>query len=259
MQRNCLEVQSLQRAVDILEFIGNNPAPVSLKTITNSVQLPKSTVYRMLSNLELRGYICCGNDGGYRLGYKFMMMGQRVEQGFEVKHLARPHMSILNNSSKESVHLAVLNKGRVLYVDTFDSPLPVRLVAKIGGTNSVHCTALGKALLSGHNDAQIEEILAEHGMEKRTRFTLETPQQFLVEMEAVRRQGYAFDYRESDLECSCISAPVYNYQGKVVAAISVSGPVNRFGRDMMVTKVAPKLLAAAQTISQALGSPSGGL
>lgn len=255
MHKNCLEVQSLQRAIDILEVVGNNAKPVPLKTITAQLGLPKSTVYRLLTNLETRGYVRCTCDGGYQLGFRFMMMGQRVEQAFDVKHFARPQMAILNGYSKESVHLAVLHGTKVLYVDTMDCPLPIRLVAKVGATNAVHCTALGKALLIGHRDEEIREILQAEGMEKRTRYTLTTPEAFLAEMETVRRQGFAFDYRESDPDCSCVGAPIYNHLGKVVAAISVSGPVSRVPKNLMAAKVAPRLLVAVRHISKELGAP----
>lgn len=253
MQKNSVEVQALQRALDILEVIGNSSSPVTLKNITAMVDLPKSTVYRLLSNLESRGYVRCGNDGRYTLGLKLLMMSQRMEQGFELKHVARPYMVKLNELSKESVHLGVLNNNKVLYVDTIDSPQVIRLVAEVGSTNAVHCTALGKALLIGHSDDAIKQVLHDAGMEKRTPYTLVTPESFLAEMQIVRAQGYALDVCESNEHCCCVSAPIYNHHGDVVAAISISGPASRVSRDLMKNELAPKLKEATQAISQFLG------
>jgi DNA-binding IclR family transcriptional regulator len=154
-----LEVQSLQRTFDILEVVGNSVKPVSLKYITDETKLPKSTVYRLLNNLENRGYVQCDSNGNYRLGMQILMMSQRAEQKFEIKHVARKYLQQLNVFTMETVHLGTLEKNRVLYVDTVESPHALRLVAKLGTTNSVHCTALGKALLCKHEDEAIREIL----------------------------------------------------------------------------------------------------
>lgn len=254
MQKNVLEVQVLQRAMDVLDVIGRNGEPVTLKKITEQVALPKSTVYRILSNLESRGYICCGADGGYRLGMTFIALGLRAEKGFELKRLARPYMSKLNEATSETVHLGVLEKNRVLYVDSIDSPHAIRLVAKIGGTNAVHCTSLGKALLIKQSDDEIRQILAEEGMGERTHYTLSQPDAFLKEMEVVRRLGFSVDDRESGEDCFCVGAPIYNHLGHVIAAISISGPTSRVSRQLAETQLVPKLLEATRNISKSLGA-----
>lgn len=256
MEKSFLEVQVLQRAMDILEVIGTSAEPVSLKGITDRVGLPKSTVYRILSNLEARGYVCCSSEGRYRLGLKFLTLGQKAEQGFELKRVARPHMARLNQFTSESVHLGVLAKNRVLYVDSIDSPHSIRLVAQIGGTNALHCTSLGKALLIAHDDEEIRQMLTEAGMERRTHYTLATPDAFLKEMEVVRRVGFSFDDRESGDDCFCLGAPIYNHFGQVTAAISVSGPISRVSRRIAETVVAPRLLEATRAVSKALGHVS---
>jgi Transcriptional regulator len=253
MERHILEVQVLQRAMDVLEVIGTSAEPVSLKYITEHVGLPKSTVYRILSNLEARGYVCCSSEGGYRLGLTFLTLGQKAEKGFELKRLARPHMARLNQLTSESVHLGVLARNRVLYLDSIDSPHSIRLVAQIGGSNFVHCTSLGKALLIAHSDEEIRQILDEAGMVRRTHYTIVTPDAFLKEMEVVRRIGFGFDDRESGDDCFCIGAPIYNHLGQVLAAISVSGPISRVSRRTADTLVTPRLLEATRTMSKALG------
>jgi DNA-binding IclR family transcriptional regulator len=254
MRQNVLKVQVLQRAIDILEIIGGDSGPVSLKRLTEQVGLPKSTVYRLLTNLEARGLVSCGSDGGYRLGLNFLLLGQRAEKGFEIKRLARPYIAKLNEFTAESVHLGVLQKNRVLYVDSIDSPHSIRLVAQIGGTNSVHCTSLGKVLLLRHSDDEIRQILAEEGLEPRTPYTILSPEAYIREMEEVRRQGYSIDDRESGEDCFCIGAPVYGRFGQIVAAISVSGPTSRISRPLAQTHFAPKLLEATKSLSKSLGS-----
>jgi DNA-binding IclR family transcriptional regulator len=248
-----LEVQSLQRAFDILEVIGNNIAPVSLKYITDETGLPKSTVYRLLNNLEKRDYARCDSNGNYRLGLQLLMMSQRAEQNFDIKNLARKYLHLLNDLTKETIHLGILVKNRVLYVDTVESPHALRLVAKLGTTNSVHCTALGKALLIRHDNAKIRAILEAEGMERRTEYTLCTCDDYLREMALVRECGYALDDCECELDGRCIGAPIYDNVGDVVAAISISGLVSRFSREYVEQEVAVKLLESTKEISRSLG------
>jgi DNA-binding IclR family transcriptional regulator len=248
-----LEVQSLQRTFDILEVVGNSIKPVSLKYITDMTGLPKSTVYRLLNNLENRDYVRCDSNGNYRLGIQLLMMSQRAEQKFEIKHLAGKYLQELNVFTKETVHLGTLEKNRVLYVDTVESPHALRLVAKLGTTNSVHCTALGKVLLYKHEDNIIREILINEGMEKRTQYTLITPDDYIQHLAVVRKQGYAVDNCESEIDGRCIAAPIFDNTGKVIAAISISGLASRFSREFIEHEVVDKLLTATREVSHTLG------
>lgn len=248
-----LEVQSLQRTFDILEVVANSVSPVSLKYITDETGLPKSTVYRLLSNLEKRDYVKCDSNGSYRLGIQLLMMSQRAEQNFDIKNLARKYLQQLNELTKETVHLGILAKNRVLYVDTVESPHALRLVAKLGTTNSVHCTALGKALLINHDEDKLREILAADGMERRTEYTLCTAEDYLAEIVKVRQRGYALDDCESELDGRCIAAPIYDNAGLVVAAISISGLASRFSKEHIEQKVTGKLLESTGEISKTLG------
>jgi DNA-binding IclR family transcriptional regulator len=198
----------------------------------------------------------CNQDGSYRLGLKFLVLSQRADQSFELKQLVRPFLLQLSELTKETVHLGMLQQGKVVYVDTVDSPQSVRLVAQLGSNNPVHCTSLGKALLINTPNEQILLMLDAAGMERRTDFTLTTREEFLADMARVRKRGYSFDDMESAAECRCVGAPIYDHDGNVVAAISISGPASRFALDLIEREVAPKLVAATQKISRFLGMMS---
>lgn len=246
-----LEVQSLMRALDILEVVGSSTKAVTLKAITEKVGLPKSTVYRLLSNLESREYVRCNIDGTYQLGLKLLTISLQVEQNFELKQAARPYLVALNKETQETVHLAILQGGRVLYIDTIESPQPIRLVARIGACNPVHCTALGKALLFSHSDEEIARLLRIYGMEKRTEFTLRSIEEFQADVHECRLRGYAFDEKESSLDARCVSAPIYGPRVGVTAAISVSGPAVRYSQEMCAD-VGQQLMKAAKEIGDVL-------
>lgn len=256
MGKQFLEVQSLQRALDILESIACSKKPVPLKTLADTTGLPKSTVYRLVGNLENRDYVRCNQDGSYQLGLKFLVLSQRADQSFELKQLVRPSLLQLSELTRETVHLGMLQQGKVVYGDTVDSPQSIRLVAQLGSNNPIHCTSLGKALLINTPDEQIWRMLDAAGMERRTEFTIVTQEAFLADMAQVRKRGYSFDDRESAIECRCVGAPIYDHDGNVVAAISISGPESRFSIELIEGEVAPRLLAATQKISRFLGMMS---
>jgi DNA-binding IclR family transcriptional regulator len=251
-----LEVQSLMRALDILEIVGNSARAVSLKVITDKVGLPKSTVYRLLSNLESRDYVRCNCDGTYQLGLQLLTVSLQFEQNFELKQTARPYLVSLNEATQESVHLGILQGGKVIYIDTIESPQLVRLVAKIGAANSVHCTSLGKALMISRDDEEIAKLLRLQGMEKRTEFTIRDIGSFLEEMALVRKMGFAFDERESAPDCRCVGAPIFGPKGDAIAAISVSGPASRYTPET-AREVGSKLVSIAQEISDKLSHKVG--
>ena len=253
-----LSVQSLHRALTILETVGNHPAPITLRQLTEKTELPKPTVYRLLRNLEDRSYVSCDSNGHYRLGTQFLTLSRWAERDFEIKQLARKHLEYLNELSKETVHLAILDQQRVLYIDTVESPHALRLVAKLGSTNSVHCTALGKALLIHYPDVKIKEILEAHGMERRTAYTLTTPEAYLQEMAQVRRCGYALDDRESELDGRCVGAPIFDQNGTAIAAISISGLSTRFSREHIENNIVSSLLERTALLSKILGHTEKG-
>lgn len=248
-----MEVQSLNRALNILETVGQSETPLSLKEITDLTGLPKPTVYRLVRNLEYRNYIACDSTGKYHLGLQILLLNRWAERDFDLKLVVKPHLAFLSELSKETVHLAVLDHNRVLYIDTIESPHALRLVAKLGSTNSVHCTALGKALLIKHSDQEILDILEEQGMEKRSEYTITTPVEYLRHMRIVRSKGYAIDERESELEGRCVGAPIYDHTGKVVAAISISGLSTRFTVPHIEKDIVPHLLDRTKRISRMLG------
>lgn len=246
-----LEVQSLMRALDILEAVGASEYSVSLKWITERVGLPKSTVYRLLSNLESREYVRCNIDGTYQLGLKLLTVSLQVERNFELKQTVHSYLLALNEATRETVHLAILQGGKVVYIDTIESPQSIRLVAKIGASNPVHCTALGKALLFGQSDEEVIRLLRIHGMEKRTEFTIRSVDEFLSDLTECRARGYAFDEKESALDARCVGVPIFGPKGDVIAAMSVSGPAVRYSREMGA-EVGGKLIQAAKEISEVL-------
>ncbi|MFZ5945330.1 MAG: IclR family transcriptional regulator [Bacillota bacterium] len=247
------QIQSLDRAFTLIDIIANANEPLSLKTITNMANLPKPTVYRMLSSLETWGYLEQDQNNYYKLGTKFLLLGSKVHESLEIQKIARPFLQELNNETNETVFLGVLDKGRSLYLDKLDSTHTVRLVSRIGSRNYLHSTGLGKCLLLGLSKQQITEITEQHGMPAMTENTITNLEDLLKYIEKYKEEGYAIDNLENEEGVRCVAAPVRDYQGQVIAAVSISGPAQRITDDAISTKLLPALIKTTTKISRRLG------
>lgn len=249
-------VQSVHRTLEILEEIskGKNSGK-SVSELSKSLNLPVSTVYRLIQNLVARNYLYERDDGNYTLGLKLLELGSLVQKNLEIRSLARKTMESLNKETKETIYLAKLDKqdGSLIYIDKFESLRNVTLTAGIGTRNYLHSTANGKCLVAGFNDGEIKYLLAKKGMPPLTDKTITTVDAFLQEIAKVREEGYALDDLENEENVRCVAAPIYDYGKKIVASISISGVSTNMSLGHLQTTYKDLIKAAARDISLKLG------
>lgn len=247
------KVQSLDRAFLLLDIIANAQENLTLKTISQVADLPKPTVYRILSSLEAWGYIEMDDRKGYKLGVKLLQLGAQVQEELDIRKVARPFLKELNNLTKETVFLSVMHKGRGLYIDKLDGQHSVRLVAQVGSLNYLHSTGMGKCLLAGLAKDQVEKIIVKQGLPRLTEKTITEPEMLFNQLAVIKEQGYAIDDMEGEEGVRCVAAPIKDHEGKVVAAISISGPAVRITCEAIENTLKAVLLETAHQISGALG------
>jgi Transcriptional regulator len=247
------DIQSLQRAFDLLDIVGSSESALSLKEIALESGLPRSSTYRFLRNLEYRGYLRCDEEGRYHLGLKLLYLQQRGEQKFDLKNQARPYLENLSGITGETVHLGVLFENRVLYVDSLESSHLIRMVAQVGSTIGVYCTSLGKALVMDLSEQEIQAILKAEPLKQLTQWTLTSEKSFLDAVKQARRQGFAVDERENNPDSRCVGAPIRDREGRIVGALSISGPISRMAGSYMKDVAIPALLRETGELSKMLG------
>ena len=164
---------------------------------------------------------------------------------------AIPYLHQLAAKYSETVHLAVLSRGVVVYIDKVDSDHSIRITSNVGGWNPAHCTGVGKVLLAGLTDVELESTVQEINMKKFTPNTITSMVQLKEIIQNIRLQGYALDNEEIEIGLTCVAAPVKNHKGKVVASISISGPTNRM-KDRL-EQMRDEVIVAARNISAELG------
>ena len=252
-------VQSLERALTIMEVMAEEKSPLAVSDIAAKVGLKISTVHRLLSTLCHRHYVEQDPDNKYRLGLKLLEVGNSSLYYSDVRKVARPFMEELVEVCNESVNLAVLDDNHVVYIDNVESKniIMVKMFAQVGNRGSVHCTGTGKALMAFLPEKRIDEILVNTEFEKHTNETITNIKDFKKELERVRNEGYALDWGEREEHVRCIAAPIFNHEGDVVASISVSGPSNRITTVYMKNELAGLVKEYATKISRRMGYTKG--
>ena len=245
-------IQSVDRALDILELYLHSPEELSVKEISEAMGLSKSTVHGLIKTLEQRGYLK-QNPGNmkYRLGMKLFSLGNVVADHLDIRRIARPVIRRLVDNIKETVHLAVLNGDEVVYTEKVEGPGALRMYSQVGRRVPVYCTGVGKVILAFQDEETVERLLSKETLRALTPHTITDKAKLKAHLAAIREQGYALDNEEIELGLRCVAAPIYDHQGKVFASISCAGPAIRMsgGLDSKIKAMKD----AALEISRLLG------
>jgi len=252
---NHTAVGVITKVLRILEAIQGSPSGLTLKNICETTAINKSTAHRFLMHLVHEEYLIRTESGAYMIGAKLSQMTTRPNQWDTLMAVARPILWDLWKSTAETVNLAALDQGTVLYIEVFESPHEFRLSSKVGARRPLHVTALGKALTAFLPAKEQERILGELKFEPATPNSIMNLAEFRHELEQVCQQGYAIDDEEVVLGARCLGAPVFGSERVPIAAVSISGPVTRISLES-VPVLAGTLVTAARSISAALGFSS---
>jgi DNA-binding IclR family transcriptional regulator len=246
-------IQSVGRALQILEYVAVNDNEMSLSAISRGLGLNKSTVFSLISTLEQMGYVQQNQGTGkYSLGLKLFELGQTVHSSMDLRTIAMPHLCELSKRYGETVHLSILSKGEVVYIDKVDSSHSIRIASQVGGRNPAYCTGVGKVLLAGLPDEDLAKVIRGISFKRFTAGTITDGQALRACIDTVRRDGYATDMEEFEIGLNCVAAPIRNYSGAVIAAISLSGPTHRIVNGNF-EKFTADVIETARLISAQLG------
>ena len=207
----------------------------SLMSITRTTGLHKSTVFRILDTLEQLEWVRRNPKmGTYRLGFGLFELGFRAVQGLDFYDISLPHLESLVKLTQQTVHLVVHDNGRALYLNKVEGPSTIVVQpSQIGLRLPMHCTAVGKVLLSDMAPEKVARLLDKEGMAKITANTIDNEAHLYQALTEVREQGYALDDEEIQIGLRCIAAPVRDFSCRVVAAISVSGLSASFTKERL--------------------------
>lgn len=246
-------IQSVARALEILEFVAGCRGGTGLTAISKGAGLSKSTTHGLIATLEQWDYIRQNpQTGEYSLGLKLFELGQAYSANIDLRQIALPHLQELSETYQETIHIAVLSGEDVVYIEKVDGPLSIGIRSNIGGRNPAYCTGVGKVLLSGLPDEKLTSLYGDKPLKKYTVNTVCDLSDLKKQISNIRKCGFGVDMEEIELGLRCVAAPVKDSSGVVIAAISISGPANRLSDDKLAD-LAAKVSQAAGQISARLG------
>ncbi len=251
-QSKAAPVGVVMKVLKILEVLHNHPSGLQLKEIAKETAINKSTAYRFLAHLQTEGYLFRDDEGTYVIGPKLARMGSGANFEASLRKMSRPLLQKLWAATGETVNLAVLDGQHILYLDVIESSHTFRFASEVGARRPLHCTALGKAILSQLPADDVSELLLSVHLEKQTPHTLIQPARIKKDLAKTRVQGYALDDEEAVLGARCIAAPIFDGSAKVIGGVSVSGPLTRI-RAEKIPLFSSMVKTTAYSISRRLG------
>ncbi len=245
-------LSSVENALKILECFTIDETEKRVTQIANELDLAKSTVSRLLKTLLNKGYVKKNPETQkFSLGTKILTLYSSLMAEMEVVKEAHPILEALVKETSESVQLAELEGSDVIYMEQIKSNYPMQIFAHIGRINPVHCTSSGKLLLAYQDVEVIEDILS-HDLKKYTSRTITDVDILKRELLEIRGLGYCFIESEFIDGIVSIAAPIRDYNKKVIAAVSLVGPIQRISGDK-VPRFINKVVEAAKNISLQMG------
>lgn len=234
MSYDTYRVKSIQKALNTLKLFNSNRLEIGLAELSEELGVHKSTAYRIAVTLCEEGFLRWNPyKGTYRLGLKILELGATLIHSLELITQARPYLEKMRSDLGDTIHLGVLDDGEVVYVDKIDGNRGIRLYSKVGFRVPCHCTALGKALLSGFTNEEVKTILRNKNLKRFTSNTIVSLPELLRNLEEVRKKGYALDLEEHESLVYCVSVPIKDYSGKNIAALSVTAIIKHFTEDIL--------------------------
>lgn len=247
---------SLDKALDLLKYFSEENPVRGLSEISRISSIPKATVYRLFNTFEKNGFLqkvdIQGKQNQYKLGMKFFELGMIVSESIKLKETALPFMEKLRDLLNEDVQLAVQENNYAIYIEKLICTHPVRLFTKVGKRAQLSAGACARAILSFLQDEEIQEILDSEPLERYTEITIVDKDELWKKIEESRIKGYTISFGELEPQTVSVGAPIFDYSQKVIAAISVAGPEQRFNSENLPLIIEETKKTAAE-MSKVLG------
>ncbi|MCU4925866.1 IclR family transcriptional regulator [Halobacteria archaeon AArc-dxtr1] len=239
-------IQAIDRTFGIVEAL-RTAEGAGVSELARAVDLPKSTVHNHLRTLERAGYVVHHGDE-YRVGLKFLQLGERARRHHDLYDVARAQVDKLAEQTGEISGLMTEEHGEGVFIYRGRGAEAAHIDTAIGDRVPLHCTALGKAILAFLPADRREEIVDQHGLAEITENTITDRDELFAELETVRERQIAFDDAERLDGLRCVAAPILDQSDTVLGAISIAGPTHRMKDERFRSEFTETVLGAANVI-----------
>ena len=246
-------VPAIERALSVLQCLGDSKRGFSISEIGRRLKIPKSTAHLILTTLGRRGFLQRNpQTGRYHLGLQLVSLSRSALENLDLREEAKPFLRSLMQESGFTVHMAVLERDEAVIIEKVEAPGLVRLASWIGRRLDVNCTGVGKVLLAFLPEDELDHLLRTKEFARHNSRTIISKHALRRELKRVKQLGCALDNEEDEPGVRCIGAPVFDENGNAVAAISVAGTTSQIGIDR-VPNLARLVKRTAGSISVRLG------
>ncbi len=222
------QVQSLTRALSVLNVIAENAPGLTLTGISRALELAPSTTHRLLTTLQEERYVQYDRDSSHwQIGMQAFVTGNGFLSSRDLVSVARPFMRRMMEENGETVNLAISEGDDVIYMAQVESREMMRVYSKPGNRVPLHCSGVGKAIMMLMSDKDVDRIASLRGLPKLTEKTLVTLRALKTELKQSKKQGFALDDEEHAVGLRCVASVIYDEYAEPLAAISISGPAAR--------------------------------
>ncbi|OYU41290.1 MAG: IclR family transcriptional regulator [Pseudorhodobacter sp. PARRP1] len=238
------------KALDVLETVAAL-APVRFSDLLARGGYPKATLYRLLQTLTHQGMLAYDEaNGSYSLGLRLVRLAHGAWAQSSLAPLARRALDALAAATGETVHLAQMDQGQVLYVDKRNAARPLEMFSQAGKVGPAYCTGVGKAMLAFLPEAGLNDALSRQSFHRFTARTLDSAA-LLQELAAIRARGYAFDNEEHEVGIICVAAPIRVRSGRMIGAVSITSSTARGTLQGLEARAAQVMQAASEIAAEA--------
>ncbi len=240
-------VQSVERTFKLIEILSKKKE-MSIKDMSDKSGLHKATVHRLINTLVSLGYVSKNEQNEhYALSPKLLRVSSRFLEHFDIREQVRPLLEKLSKDCGETVHLVERNGKNVVYIDKFEAPKSsIRMVSRIGMSQPMPITAVGKAILAELEEDEIFSVWEKCTINKRTENTITDYDKLMKEIEKIRAVGYAVDNEENEIGVFCIAATLPKVGDNPAYAFSISAPIQRADEETVKKNIGHLLEAKAK-------------
>lgn len=252
--KNEYSIRAVDNSFDVLEQFITGKSSLGITELSTRLGLHKNNIFRLLATLQNRDYIEQDQEtGSYKLGTKILELSFAYHRHNGLLKLSTSALNKLVQVTQENAYLGLLKSNKIVYVEHAQSSQVLRVSTRIGIRLSPLCTAIGKVILAFSSESERSKVIKANEFVKYTNNTILDEESFYKELNKVKKQGFAIDNSELDEGVSCVAAPIFNYERKIVAGISISGPTSRLNDAHIKNLIVPALIDNSIALSRSIG------
>ena len=255
MRQESSHVTAVERAIDILEYIGTSVNSVTINELSEKLGIPGSSCFRIVKNLTYRGYLSESSqmNGRYKLSFKILNLAEQVKLKLDIRSIAINHMRKIAQETQHAVQLGVLQEDVVIYIEQVLPNRVVNVIASLQEPLSINVSTAGKVLCAFLPLYQRIPFVQKSKFDNRTENSIMDKEKFLEYLQQVNKERFAIDLEEYSIGIGCLSMPIFDYQDQCIASLGITGDIVDYQNEKKLSAMKSILHEACTEISSRFG------